>query len=107
MMIKRTTRRFKHIEEALGHMTTIEGATKRLSFLKELIGETPCAVCGKETTFETFCFGCLDFICNACQPPEPELIVAGPHTLEDHREVAAQVGVGGFSQSSSTGREKP
>ena len=102
MSIKRTTRRFKHIEEALSHLTTIERATKRLDHLKLLIGETPCAVCGKETGFETFCFGCLDFICDMCQPPEPEFIVAGPHVLDDHREVAAQVGVGGFSAAPTT-----
>ena len=94
MNIKRTTRRFKHIEEALGHISSIENLTKRLDHLKLLlIGETPCALCGQETDVETFCFGCLDFLCNRCQPPEPELIVAGPHTLDDHREVAAQVEV--------------
>ena len=91
MSVKRTTRRFKHIEEALGCINDIEGLTKRLDHLKLLIGATPCAVCEKETGVETFCFGCLDFICNTCQPPEPETIVSGPHTLDDHREMAAQI----------------
>ncbi len=104
MSIKRTTRRFRHIEEALGHIDTIQRANKRLDHLKLLIGDTLCAVCGKVTEFETFCFGCLDFICDICQPPEPGTIVSGPHTLDDHREVATQVGVGGFITSPSTGK---
>jgi hypothetical protein len=91
--VKRTTRRFKHIEKALGYISEVEALNRSIALLKVRIGETPCALCGKETDLETFCFGCLDFLCNICQPPEPELIVAGPHTLDDHREVAAQVEV--------------
>jgi hypothetical protein len=102
MSIKRTTRRFKHINEALEHLSFIEKTTRRVDYLKELIGETLCTLCGRNAPLDTFCFGCLDFICNTCQPPEPEFIVAGPHTLDDHREVAAQVGV-----AASPSTEKP
>ncbi len=91
-MIKRTTRRFKHIEEALGHLSTIERLTARLNFLKQLIDPTPCALCGQGADLDAFCFGCLDFICAVCQPPDrPEFIVAGPHTLDDHREARAEM----------------
>ena len=93
-MIKRATRRFKHIEEALGILSAVERQMARLDFLKQLIGPTPCALCGQGATVESFCFGCLDFICDACQPLDrPEFIVAGPHTLDDHKEAQAEMQV--------------
>jgi hypothetical protein len=101
MSIKRTTKRFKQIEEALEHIDAVENLTKRLDHLKLLVGATPCALCGKDAGLGAFCFGCLDFICETCQPPEPGAAPAGPHTLDDHREVAAQVGVSGFGASPS------
>lgn len=91
-MIKKTTRRFKHIEEALGHLSAIERLTSRVAYLKQFIDPTSCALCGQDTDLETFCFGCLDFICNVCQPPDQEeFIVAGPHTLDDHKEARAEM----------------
>ena len=101
MRIKRTTRRFKHIEEALGHLSAIERLTARLDFLKQLIGPTPCVLCGQDATIESFCFGCLDFICEVCQPLDrPEFIVAGPHALDDHEEARAEM------RSATTGKVK-
>lgn len=91
-MIKRTTRRYKHIEEALGHLSAIERLTARVDFLRQFIDPTPCALCGQDAAIDQFCFGCLDFICNVCQPPDQEeFIVAGPHTLDDHRETRAEM----------------
>ena len=85
MAVKRSTRRFKRIDEALELISGIQFASKRLDVLKALIGETPCALCGGVAPVETFCFGCLDFVCDICQPPDrEEYIVSGPHTLEDH-----------------------
>lgn len=92
MTVKRTTRRYKHIEKALGQLVIIERAQQHVDHLKVLIGETPCAVCGQQTELDNFCFGCLDFICTTCQPVGPDdVVVAGPHTLDGHKEMAAQL----------------
>ena len=96
MTVRRSSRRFKHINEALGHINQIESLNQRLDDLKLFIGETPCALCGQRTGLESFCFGCLDFTCPTCSPAEPGLIVSGPHTLDDHREIKAGLKVGGL-----------
>lgn len=100
-MIKRTTRRFKLIEEALHHLAAIERLEAKVEPLQAEIGPTPCALCEKDAGLDNFCFGCLDFICQVCQPVDrPEFIVAGPHTLEDHQEAKSEM------QSVTTGSEK-
>lgn len=100
-MIKRTTRRFKLIEEALHHLAAIERLTAAVEPLKTEIGSTPCTLCGKDAGLDNFCFGCLDFICQVCQPPDRyEFVVAGPHTLDDHREAKAEM------QLATTGSQK-
>ena len=94
--MRRNTIRFKAIEEALGHIDHVNRLNDRLAHLKEIIGDTPCILCPEPAKIENFCFGCLEFVCERCSPSDPAVAVAGPHTLDAHREVAAQIGVGGF-----------
>ena len=90
-MIKRTTSRFKLIDEANALISCIERDTAQVALIKQLIGQTTCGVCGKDAPVETFCYGCLDFICDECQPPyEPEFIVSGKHDVDAHKESKRQ-----------------
>ena|SRR3990167_5923375 len=90
-MIKRNTSRFKLIDEANALIPCIERATTRLTLIKQFIGSTPCVVCRKDAPIETFCYGCLEFICDECQPPdEPKFIVSGKHDIGAHKESKSQ-----------------
>ena len=42
-----------------------------------------CFICGKEVSWEFFCFGCREFVCEGCD--DIDLKISGPHSKEAHR----------------------
>ena len=49
--------------------------------------EGECYFCHKPTTTDNYCYGCKQYICAECDPPEVSDF-CGPHTVERHKTIS-------------------